>query len=321
MTCYHPNPAYYNGEKMIVIPKGGLVPPGYHGTRVPCLGCIGCRTDKAQQWATRSIHEAQMHKENCFITLTYDDEHLPPWPWSLDKEHHKTFIKNLRYHLSRKQINPKTGRLKRVYKKIKYYHCGEYGTATPLNNFIARPHFHTLLFGHEFKDLKIWKREEGITTYTSETLDGIWEKGQCIIGELNHQSAGYVARYCLKKITGDLAQEHYEKTDIYSGEIQNIQPEYSTMSRRPGIGASWYEKYKSDIFPSDQTILKGGKQVKTPRYYDLLLKDQDETTYLQIKEERTTQAEKAANNSTRKRLKTREIVKQAQLTSLHRNKI
>lgn len=306
---------------MIVLKKGDLVPPGQKAIRLPCNGCIGCRTDKAQQWATRCMHEAQMHKENQFITLTYDDQNLPPWPHSLDKKHHVDFIKALRYHLSQRKINPETGKLKRYYKKIKYYQCGEYGKATVENNFIARPHFHTLLFGHAFTDLKLWKEEEGIKTYTSKKLDAIWQKGQCIIGELTQQSAGYVARYCLKKITGEAAQEHYEHTNPTTGEISRITPEYSTMSRRPGIGASWYEKYKRDIFPSDQTIVKGGKKVKTPRYYDLLLQEEDQTTHLQIKEKRTEKAEKTSKDQTRRRLKIRETVKLAQLKSLTRNKI
>lgn len=307
MPCYHPNIAWHNGEKIIVAAKGAIAPPYHKSFRLPCGGCLGCRIDHAQTWATRCVHEAQMNRENQFITLTYNDQNLPPFPHSLDPKHHRLFIRRLRKYYPEKTI--------------RYYHCGEYGVPTMDNDFIARPHFHTLIFGHEFTDLEVWREEEGIITYTSEILDEIWGLGECKIGELNHDSAGYVARYCLKKITGEKAQEHYEKVCPITLSIQNVRPEYATMSRRPGIAKSWYDKYKKDVFPSDQLVIGRGNKVKTPRYYDLLLQHEEEETYIQIKEKRNKEAEKSDKDSTRKRLATRETVKKAQLTQLHRNKI
>lgn len=44
------------------------------------------------------------------------------------------------------------------------------------------------------------------------------------------------------------------------------EPEYGTMSRNPGIGAGWVDKYSSEVFPSDSVVVRG-KLFRPPRYY------------------------------------------------------
>lgn len=245
------------------------------------------------------MHEAQMHSENQMLTLTYDDENLPPFPHSLDVKHHQLFMKSLRNYLAPK--------------RIRFFNSGEYGEPTLENNLIARPHWHTIIFGHAFTDLEAIKETKAGVIYSSSTLTKIWQKGHASIIELSVETANYVAKYCIKKVGGDLANEHYEKTNPYTGEISNIRPEFATMSRKPGIAHKWLNKYFTDIYPSDQTILKGGKQVKTPKYYDTQLEQSDPEMLKQIKDERKAFAFKHRKDATQRRLLTRELCTKAKL--------
>ena len=146
-------------------------------------------------------------------------------------------------------------RLRKHFKndRIRYYACGEYGSK------MDRPHYHACLFGVDFNDKELWSIRDDVKLYRSNTLEKIWTKGFSTIGDVNFQSAGYIARYCTKKITGDQAKHHYKGND----------PEWALMSRRPGIGRNWYEKYKGDCYPKDFMTLNG-KKLKPPKYYDYL---------------------------------------------------
>lgn len=200
------------------------------------------------------MHEASMHEENSFITLTYDDEHLPQ-DQSLDLRDFQLFMKRMR-----KEYAPK---------KIRFYHCGEYGD---LNQ---RPHFHSLLFGHDFNDKKTWSANGGQRLYTSETLSRLWPFGYSVIGDVTFESAAYVARYVMKKITGEKAEEHYN----------GRKPEYTTMSRRPGIGKTWFEKFRNDVYPLDRLVVRGNVTRPT-RFYDALLGEDDPALLARLKIER-----------------------------------
>jgi hypothetical protein len=222
---------------------------------VACGQCLGCRADHARTWAARMVHESQMHDQNCFITLTYEDEHMPRLfsggPGTLYKPHFQKFMKRLRKRFS--------GR------KIRYYQCGEYGDQ------LDRPHYHAVLFNLDFSDKELLREDKGNFLFISKTLSELWPYGFATIGEFSFDSAAYVAGYCLKKITGVKAHDHYLRCDEY-GVAYWLEPEYSTMSRRPGIGKTWYDKYKSDVFPSDDVPVPGkGVFKKAPRYYETLL--------------------------------------------------
>lgn len=204
---------------------------------LPCGQCIGCRIARSREWAARCVHEASLYDKNCFITLTYDDEHLPA-DGSLCVKDFQDFMKRLRFKFKGH--------------KIRFLHCGEYGT---LNK---RPHFHALLFGFDFPDKKLWSlTPRGDKVYRSPILEELWTDGFSTIGAVTFESCAYVARYVTKKVTGELAEEHY----------QGKAPEYITMSRRPGIGSEWFKKYHSDVFPNDFVVLKDGRKIATPRYY------------------------------------------------------
>ncbi len=240
-----------------------------------------------------------MHKENCFITLTYNKKHLPS-DGSLDLDHWQKFLKRFRKYLAKQDI------------EIRTYHAGEYGT----KHF--RPHYHALIFGYDLPDQVLHQVNNGINLYTSKILSDIWGKGFVSVGKVTMESAGYVARYILKKQHGDAAQEHYERVDPYTGEVINLKPEYTTMSNRPGIAREWFVKYGGDVYPDDFITMKG-KKFKPPKYYDGLYEHQDPKGLKKIKIRITAAAEKKAKDNTADRLAIREAIHKLKASKLPRN--
>ena len=254
--------------------------------RIPCGGCVGCRLEKSRQWAVRCMHEAQLHEDNSFITLTYRDEALPEHG-TLVKKHLQDFWKRLR---------------KQFGNNIRYYACGEYGEQT------FRPHYHACVFNWRPPDLVAFKSTDYGTTYTSDTLDRIWSHGHTITGEVTFRSAAYVARYVMKKLTGDRAAERYEVVLPTTGEVINLAPEFSVSSRRPGIGARWLEIFKDDVFPTDEVIVNG-LPTKPPAFYDRWLENNYPAEMELIKAERRKSGKAFADDNTPDRKRVKEIVK------------
>lgn len=241
-----------------------------------------------------------MHPDNIFITLTYDNEHLPE-DRSLHYRDYQLFMKRLLVHADR--------HLDRH--KIRFYMCGEYGEQ------FGRPHYHSIMFNYDLPDKKLWKLERGNPLYISETLTELWGKGHTSIGGVTFQSAAYVARYLMKKVTGAAAADHYEWMDPETGEFHQRRPEFTNMSRRPGIGSTWLEKYRSDVFPSDFVVVNG-KKVSPPRFYT----NQHELLYpeevARLKVLRKKRAKRRAADNTPARLRVREKVLESRLTQLKR---
>lgn len=276
MPCYHPINAWQV--------RPGIKPqftPAEIKLQLSCGQCIGCRLERSRQWAVRCIHEASQHNENCFITLTYDEDRIP-YGGSLVKPHFQKFMKKLR-----RRIEPK---------KVRFFMAGEYGDE------LGRPHFHAILFGHEFKDKQFWTHREGIDLFISDELEDCWGHGFCTVGDATWETAAYISRYVIKKRNGDQAKEHYSRIVESTGELIQIEPEYGTMSLRPAIGKEWFDAYKRDCFPKDFTTHKGRKY-RVPKYYDELLKREDEKTYQEIKEERKRKASQWAYDNTSDRLR------------------
>ena len=209
MACYHPISAGLSGYSInfatgkayrrVIFKQND--PDIVQAVSLPCGQCIGCRLERSRQWAMRCVHEAQLHEHNCFITLTYDDTHLPS-DQSLHYRDFQLFIKRLRKRF------PTT--------KISYYMAGEYG-----ENF-GRPHYHACIFGLDFHDKKLWKRTtSGSLIYRSSDLEALWPFGYSSIGDVNFESAAYVARYIMKKQTN---KQHYQYSDLETGEIIQMTP-------------------------------------------------------------------------------------------------
>lgn len=303
MACYHPLTAIVtgvrvsNGKKVLHILKKDATPPAcVESLKLPCGNCIGCREDRAKTWAVRCVHEASLYEKNCFITLTYNDEHVPK-SGSLVKSHFQLFMKRLR---------------KKYGEGIRYYMCGEYGEQ------FSRPHYHACLFNFDFP-LKskenpggkyLWKEMVSGNLYRCGDLEQLWSDprtgknlGFVSVGSVTFDSAAYVARYIVKKINGDLAPGHY----------QGRQPEYTTMSRRPGIAKNWFKTYTgTDIALAyrEGFINMNGKTYKIPKYYDLNYEIIEPNLFKIVKE---TRQEKAKSNpdNTPERLAVRKTIHQA----------
>ena len=271
---------------------------------VACGQCLGCRLDYSRMWAMRIVHESTLHEYNggnCFITLTYRDKrdcsiyelengyHVPD-DWSLHKSHFQKFMKRLRNAFPDQEI--------------RFFAVGEYGRCCehkidltlhdcPLCN-TGRPHFHACLFNCSFDDLEAYQSDGGVMRYTSPKLEKIWKYGFVDVGELTYNSAAYCAKYVLKKVRKVNSEHHYMKLGEY-GEVTFITPEFVLMSRgnashkgkRCGIGAGWYEKYKDDVFPSNEVPVPGfGVMHGPPRYYYDILKAEDPEIFEKVRKAR-----------------------------------
>lgn len=218
------------------------------GLRVPCGHCHGCLLSRARNWSLRGMHEAAYHSETSFITLTYDDQHLPSnngiLP-SLMPPDPQRFLKRLRKALKGAPL--------------KYMLAGEYGEHT------GRPHYHVVLFGCDFRNpfLTYRKKLNDVRSlpgepdyYISSVLTDLWPYGQHVIAPVTPASISYVAQYTLKKSFGRVAYQAYKDRGQY--------PEFIRTSQ--GIGSSFVDDYYSDFIHSD-TIILHNKSYKPPRYY------------------------------------------------------
>lgn len=296
MPCYKPlhalvrkSPDGVSGKATVTFPKAiPLADTARHGspTPIPCGQCIGCRLERSRQWAIRLLKEAKLHERSSFLTLTYNDDHLPRLPNgrpTLVLDDVQLFLKRLRRH-----FEPN---------RLRFFQCGEYGEQT------ERPHHHMILFGEDFcKDRSnIEDSRSGYSQYNSPVLEELWNKGRCTISEVSFESAAYVARYCVKKVTGKGATFHY------SGR----KPEFVTMSRNPGIGAGYFDEFKSDVYPGDEIVPDIGRPPSLPpRYFDKLLEKVDPALYESVKKKRSESLDFYNDpNSTDTRLATRERIK------------
>jgi len=299
VTCYYPIEAWRSrergssGKQKIIFDGSKAVSLPF---KLPCGRCIGCRLERSRQWALRCVHEASLYEDNCYITLTYDDEHLPS-DGSLNLKHFQDFMKRLRFKYSDV--------------RIRFFHAGEYGGKH------RRPHYHALLFNFDFADKKLFKIVNGLRLYTSDVLAALWQFGFCSVGTLTFQSAAYVARYIMKKVTGDLADEHYVGCNEVTGELVQLVPEYTTMSRGGkdghGIGYDWFQKFHGDVFPSDEVVLRE-VTLRPPRYYDCLYETGYPDLFAEVKSQRCF----SSKDCTPARLRVREYCKLVQMDRFHR---
>lgn len=264
---------------------------------IACGQCIGCRLERSRQWAMRCVHENQMHDFSSFITLTYDDENVPV-DYSLRYVDFQLFMKRLRARVTR-------ARQRMTLTDVRFYMCGEYGD-------LGRPHFHALLFGVFFNDRKFWRLlPSGSNLYTSDELDSLWPYGFTSIGDVTFESAAYVARYVVKKITGPAAFEHYKRVSP-DGEVYWVVPEFTHMSLKPGIGAAWFDKFRKEVYPSDRVVIRG-REMRPPRYYDRLVESCSDVEIDFVRLEREHDAMKHVLNNMPVRLAVRERCSRARL--------
>jgi len=292
MPCFHPIRMFrsVNGPRL----DTGRIPlsskyTGGKSLNVPCGRCVGCRLERSRQWACRIMCETQMHDSNLFLTLTYRDEliyggasHAILYP-----RHLELFWKRLR---------------KWAGKRLGYYACGEYGDK------FNRPHYHACLFGVDFPDKTLFKTENGCSLYSSIVLDSLWTHGNCYYGDVTFESAAYVARYIMKKRLGKSAETYEE---------EGVHPEFARMSRRPAIGQTWFEKFATDVFPSDILVV-GQHSSKPPRYFLDLLSRMNLNMVDDVRDRRIASATDNPDGLDPKRRKAREAVKKSAINTLTR---
>lgn len=307
MACYHPLKGWKIGinpsgkpkykitgyDVLKVINKNGIWMDAYKNipsdiffeqvndfVEIPCGHCIGCQLERSRQWADRCMLEAKYHTMNCFITLTFDEYHIKEQLeevilvnedgelksyFSLDKSVLQKFLKRLR-----KRLDNEYGL------KVRYFACGEYGTHT------ARPHFHVILFGYDFSDNRVLFKHNfrGDSLFVSPLLDDVWPFGNHLIADCTWDTCAYVARYCIKKSVSD------DSLDLAS---IGLEPEFNTMSRRPGIARSYYDDHSGDIYRYQVIDIgdkDGAHHIRPPRYYDKLYDLDNPEDMQRIKSER-----------------------------------
>lgn len=299
MPCYFPLSGFWVKAvaRWMRHPPSLSVDPlqDFRSMTVPCQQCVGCRLERARQWAVRCEHEMRRHDRNCFITLTFDDDHLPD-DGSICVRDMQLFMKRLR---------------KKFGAGVRFYMCGEYGDQ------FGRPHYHACLFNMDFPDKYKWRvTANGDTVYRSEILERLWPFGQSEIGSVTFESAAYIARYIMKKMTGELAVRYYEYVDS-DGVVTDRVPEYTNMSRMPGIGSDWLSKYRGDVYPSDFIVLNN-KKFRPPRFYDNRYEIDCPKGFKRVKRKRKSKFADHAENNTPDRLKVRERIAMAKLERLKR---
>lgn len=301
MPCYHPLQGWRKqGGGLTFNLRDGFVD---RPVTVSCGQCIGCRLERSRQWAVRCMHEASLHTDNCFVTLTYSDEGIAHLDRCIDPETGEIGAGPLR-SLNKRDIQLFMKRLrKRTGSKIRYLQCGEYGSKT------QRPHHHVLIFGFDFQDKYMFaeNRRLGVRYYRSPMLEELWPYGMSALGDLTFESAAYVARYCVKKITGDMADGHY------LGRV----PDYITMSLKPGIAHDWIKLNLDDVYPLDRVYVRPGVLARPPKYYDKIY-DLEKKDFCRIRRNRELRAAKRPTDSVR-RLIDREVCANLRAAQLVRN--
>lgn len=206
-----------------------------NGDEVPCGQCMACRLNYGKEWSIRIMHEAKKYETSIFLTLTYDEDNIPE-NGSLQKRDVQLFLKRLR-----RVLEPR---------EIRYYLSGEYGDK------FCRPHYHVILFNVSPFE-KIFRFEQKRKGEYIGYCD-VWPYGLVYCGQVTDDSACYVAKYTTKKVKGKGSHEFYE--------AHGLVPEFALMSRRPGIGADFCDKFSPELI-QHQSVISKGQEYKLPRYY------------------------------------------------------
>lgn len=277
MPCFHP-------RKMYATPGGGRwtcdvaeAAPGAEAVPVACGGCRGCLLRRSGEWVQRCLWELDDPRHEgvaCFITLTFDDAHLPS-NYSVSVEDIQDFMRALRQAVRRRRVagldpakyvtkvDKETGEVTQVMTAgIRFYAVGEYGEK---EDATKRPHYHFILFGWSPHDAEpVENSQTGLPQWSSEFLDGIWKKGRVRIGEVTKESIAYVTGYVFDKRWGDAGKVEYgSRPHPVTGEVCSVRPPFNHMSRMPGIGGGWYERFKDNDALSDFVVRNETKAVKS----------------------------------------------------------
>lgn len=214
--------------------------------KLPCGKCSECISLRAVEWATRARHEISQHEENCFLTLTYNDQNLPGYLPEEFKLPFQKFLKRLR---------------KKLKTPIRYMVSHEYGSK------FFRPHHHIIIFGYNPQNQKLLKTTpSGEKLFTSTEIESLWGLGFHSIGTANERTAYYIASYALK------GKKH--NITLPNGETIAVSDQFNASSR-PAIGLNYLESNKKQIVHSGTPI---------PRYYTKKLERLDPDLHAEYKD-------------------------------------
>lgn len=247
MKCTNPITLYFDSEGTR-IPKSDYDRLLLSGAKVycmhaPCGKCLACRINKRREWTLRLCHEEVFSDTAYFVTLTYDEEHVPLAGdyLAVYKPDIQLFMKRLRKDVAK--MDPDI--------KIRFFLNSEYGPET------SRPHYHMLLFNvpseKMFEGARMIKRSRKSVSFTCPYLMEIWRNGNVEFGIASKERAGYCAKYFIDRKEVD----------------PNLQPNFSLMSRRPGIGFAYQEKIADKVqkYGLKACLNSSGTYVALPRYY------------------------------------------------------
>lgn len=182
---------------------------------VSCGRCTVCEAKKRYRWAARIIMEAEVSRGSCFVTLTYDEDHLPLVAYDPhdvgeygDLEVSPTLVK--------KDAQDWQKRVRRSFPEhpLRFFTVGEYGSKT------QRPHYHAIIFGMYAPE-------------AAEVIPKTWKAGFVDCQPFNDRAAAYVSGYVMKKIGKS------------SPKLKGREPEFMICSRNPGIGVSYLHKVEA----------------------------------------------------------------------------
>ncbi|QEJ80821.1 replication initiator protein [Jodiemicrovirus-1] len=180
-----------------------------------CGSCNFCQESYKRSWATRLYLEADTHGFDncCFVTLTYDDDHLPENS-SVSLCDVQKFWKRLRKHLDTKCYGH----------KIRYAVVSEYGS----DKYTHRPHYHAVIFG--------------LSYIHSDLIRKVWQQGFVNLKPVTFDRCTYLSKYLLKS--------KFKKEERKKLSFLNKCHNFFTQSK--GIGFAHVKKfaarYKKDSF-------------------------------------------------------------------------
>lgn len=200
-------------------------------TPLNCGKCLFCRKKNAFSLAVRCVLHASLYEQNCFLTLTYD-ENKPNYHNKLSYKDIQDFKKRLRSYIDRK-----------FQRKVEIFNVHEYGKN-------GKKHWHLVLFNFDFPDKTEFFMKNTHMIYTSEELNKIWGHGHCSIGSVTEASAMYQAQYTQK--------------DIKNG---NENSEKKAKSNHKGIGFPYFKKHYRQILLLGYVPF-GDQKIPIPRSFE-----------------------------------------------------
>lgn len=220
--CLDPRPGWFSkgvypktGRELVVFSsKGrfGLKPDYDRPVEIACNHCVPCVESKGAALSIRVYHDWVSHGEvGTFGTLTYDDAHMPS-----DGRLNRDDVERFKDRLDR-ELRRAGGRWRGVV-------CGEYGKNT------FRPHYHFILIGADLcvRSQRVAPEGSGDDRYVSALLNRLWPYGHNMVSPMNGARALYVGKHCIKNF--------HDRDEVFR-----------IMSRKPGIGYGWLERYWTDL--------------------------------------------------------------------------